>query len=131
MYRSPASKKVLEEQQAKNEIDDKKKREPCIKCCPCWVSFSDKMKVVVESNFMTYFVVGLILANSALMASEMHDQADWLGEFQYWGNVLFTILFTVEMVINMIGLGCKDYFKDGFNVFDFIVVILSLIELGA
>ena len=31
----------------------------------------------------------------------------------------------------MIGLGCKAYFKDGFNCFDFVVVILSLIELGA
>ncbi len=33
------------------------------------------------------------------------------------------------MVASMIGLGCKQYCSEGFNIFDAIIVILSLIEL--
>lgn len=54
-----------------------------------------------------------------------------MGDVQYWGNVVFTILFTVEMIMSMIGLGLKGYFSDGFNCFDCVVVVLSLVELGA
>jgi hypothetical protein len=35
------------------------------------------------------------------------------------------------MIMNLIGLGIKGYVSDGFNVFDGIVVIISLVELGA
>ena len=79
---------------------------------------------------MTYFIVFLILANSAVMASEMYEQEEWLTDFQYWGNVVFTILFTIEMIVNLIGLGWIGYISDGFNVFDGIVVALSLVELA-
>jgi len=76
-------------------------------------------------------VVFLILLNSATMASEHYGQPDWLGDVQYWANVVFTILFTLEMTINLIGLGVKPYFADAFNCFDAIVVCLSLFELAA
>lgn len=29
----------------------------------------------------------------------------------------------------MFGLGCKVYFQDGFNIFDFVIVMLSIVEL--
>ena len=43
--------------------------------------------------------------------------------------MVFTILFTIEMVLSLIGLGWKGYFSDGFNCFDCAVVVMSLIEL--
>ena len=33
------------------------------------------------------------------------------------------------MVISMIGLGIKKYCSDGFNIFDAIIVLLSLVDL--
>lgn len=33
------------------------------------------------------------------------------------------------MVLKLFGLGIKKYLKDGFNVFDGIIVIVSLVEL--
>merc|ERR1719232_1901153 len=100
-------------------------------CCIGWYRFSDCMEAVVKSNFMTCLVVALILGNSAVMASEYHNQPEWLSDFQYWANVVFTILFTIEMIMNLIGLGIKGYVSYGFNVFDGVVVIISLVELGA
>ena len=34
------------------------------------------------------------------------------------------------MIIALIGLGFKGYISDGFNIFDGIIVIFSLLELG-
>lgn len=44
------------------------------------------------------------------------------------GNSVFTILFACEMLTKMFGLGIKDYLKDGFNVFDAIVVIFGMLD---
>jgi hypothetical protein len=34
------------------------------------------------------------------------------------------------MVLKLLGLGFKDYLRDGFNIFDALLVILSLVEEG-
>ena len=34
------------------------------------------------------------------------------------------------MILNMIGLGLKQYLSDGFNIFDAVIVVLSLIDLA-
>ena len=43
-------------------------------------------------------------------------------------NLIFTIIFTTELVLKIIGLGFIGYIGDGFNQFDFVVVIFSLSE---
>ena len=43
---------------------------------------------------------------------------------------MFTVLFAFEMIFSMIGLGIKEYCSDGFNIFDAIIVLSSLVDLG-
>ena len=45
-------------------------------------------------------------------------------------NGVFTYIFLVEMISKLIGLGFKDYAADGFNVFDAVIVVISVVELG-
>jgi hypothetical protein len=45
-------------------------------------------------------------------------------------NLLFTILFTLEVVLKVIGLGIKPFSKEGFNIFDLLIVIISLVEIS-
>lgn len=42
-------------------------------------------------------------------------------------NYVFSSIFIVEMIMKMIGFGVRSYFKDSWNQFDFIVVILTII----
>ncbi|KFP52282.1 Voltage-dependent L-type calcium channel subunit alpha-1C, partial [Cathartes aura] len=44
-------------------------------------------------------------------------------------NMLFTGLFTVEMVLKLIAFKPKGYFSDPWNVFDFLIVIGSIIDV--
>jgi len=99
-------------------------------CCRCWLDMSAHFKKIVQSPRFTFLIVLLILLNSVVLATEHYEQPDWLSETQDIANIVFTVLFAFEMVFSMIALGIKDYFADGFNIFDSIIVVLSLIDLG-
>ncbi|XP_075226266.1 voltage-dependent calcium channel type A subunit alpha-1-like [Lycorma delicatula] len=43
-------------------------------------------------------------------------------------NLIFTILFLIECILKIIAFGLKNFFKDPWNVFDFITVIGSIID---
>lgn len=43
-------------------------------------------------------------------------------------DVFFVWVFTAEMIAKLIGLGVKNYVKDKFNIFDGIIVIVSLVD---
>lgn len=43
---------------------------------------------------------------------------------------VFTGIFMVEMVLKLIALDPYEYFQQGWNIFDSIIVTLSLVELG-
>ena len=43
-------------------------------------------------------------------------------------NYFFTAIFALEAVIKIIALG-KIYFKDGWNIFDFIIVVISIVSV--
>lgn len=43
---------------------------------------------------------------------------------------VFTGIFTAEMVLKLIAMDPYEYFQQGWNVFDSIIVTLSLVELG-
>ena len=45
-------------------------------------------------------------------------------------TVTFTATFAVEAVMKVMAMSPKYYFKEGWNIFDFIIVSLSMLELG-
>lgn len=45
-------------------------------------------------------------------------------------NFVLTLVFGSEMVLKLYGLGIWCYFRDKFNIFDFVIVITSFIEIG-
>ena len=44
-------------------------------------------------------------------------------------NKVFTVIFITEAAIRIIGIGARNYFKDGWNIFDFIVAFGSLVSI--
>ena len=45
-------------------------------------------------------------------------------------NQMFFLVFTIEMVIKLIGLGFKGYLRNRSNVFDGVIIILSTFDLA-
>ena len=39
-------------------------------------------------------------------------------------------MFTLEAILKIVGLGFKEFSKDRFNIFDALVVVISLVHLS-
>lgn len=46
----------------------------------------------------------------------------------YYANMGLTIVFVIEMIMKIFGLGIKEYLRDGFNIFDATIIIIGLLE---
>ena len=44
-------------------------------------------------------------------------------------NIIFFVVFLLEMLIKLIGMGPRVYVKDQFNIFDAFVVLISIVDL--
>lgn len=45
-------------------------------------------------------------------------------------NVFFTLIFSIECMIKIIGLGPKYYFASAWNIFDFVITAVSIISFS-
>uniref|UniRef100_A0A8C9DQV3 Sodium channel protein n=1 Tax=Prolemur simus TaxID=1328070 RepID=A0A8C9DQV3_PROSS len=70
----------------------------------------------------------LICLNMVTMMVETDDQSQEMTNILYWINVVFIVLFTGECVLKLISLRYY-YFTIGWNIFDFVVVILSIVGM--
>lgn len=68
------------------------------------------------------------MVNTLVMAIDHYEMSERLINILYYVNLILTIIFVVEMVIKIIGLGIRDYLRDGFNIFDSIIIIIGLLE---
>merc|ERR1711871_1939682 len=75
------------------------------------------------------FIMAVIAVNVLLMATEHHNQPDGLTTFLAITNLIFCIIFAVEMLLKQFALG-MEYFSDNFNCFDCLIVIISFLELA-
>ncbi|XP_007952232.1 sodium channel protein type 2 subunit alpha [Orycteropus afer afer] len=70
----------------------------------------------------------LICLNMVTMMVETDDQSQEMTNILYWINLVFIVLFTGECVLKLISLRYY-YFTIGWNIFDFVVVILSIVGM--
>jgi hypothetical protein len=42
--------------------------------------------------------------------------------------MVLTILFVIEMLLKILGLGIREYVRDNFNIFDAIIIIVGMLE---
>ena len=68
----------------------------------------------------------LICLNMVTMMVETDEQSQEMTNILYWINLVFIVLFTGECVLKLISLRYY-YFTIGWNIFDFVVVILSIV----
>lgn len=62
------------------------------------------------------------------MMVETAEQSEEMNTILYYINMVFIVIFTGECLLKMISLR-HYYFTNGWNIFDFIVVILSIIGM--
>uniref|UniRef100_A0A674DRQ3 Sodium channel protein n=1 Tax=Salmo trutta TaxID=8032 RepID=A0A674DRQ3_SALTR len=99
-------------------------------CCPMWLSFKGIVNTVVMDPFVDLAITVCIVLNTLFMAMEHYPMTKEFNHVLSVGNLVFTGIFTAEMCFKLIALDPYYYFQQGWNIFDGIIVSLSLMELG-
>lgn len=68
----------------------------------------------------------LICLNMVTMMVETDDQSPETEDVLYWVNFVFIVVFTGEFLLKLFALR-HYYFTNGWNIFDVVVVILSIV----
>ncbi|XP_066559414.1 voltage-dependent L-type calcium channel subunit alpha-1S isoform X2 [Amia ocellicauda] len=84
---------------------------------------------VVTSSYFEYLMFVLILLNTICLGMQHCGQSEEINYISDMLNVVFTGLFTLEMVLKLMAFKAKGYFGDPWNVFDFLIVIGSIIDV--
>ena len=85
-------------------------------------------KIVVHPIF-NCFIYLLIFGSSVTLALHSYDQSEEELKVIEGFDYFFTAVFIAEMILKLIGLGPKFYVKDPFNVFDAIIVMISVADI--
>ncbi|KAL0963798.1 hypothetical protein UPYG_G00313710 [Umbra pygmaea] len=99
-------------------------------CCLSWLKLKDLFKKIVMDPFVDLAITICIVMNTVFMAMEYDGMSDDFKKMLNVGNVVFTSIFTAEMCLKIVALDPYFYFQEGWNIFDGIIVSLSLMELG-
>ncbi|XP_048053583.1 sodium channel protein type 4 subunit alpha B [Megalobrama amblycephala] len=99
-------------------------------CCVPWVKFKKLMYLIVMDPFVDLGITICIVLNTVFMAMEHYPMTEDFEHILSVGNLVFTGIFTAEMVLKLIALDPYYYFQVGWNIFDSIIVTMSLVELG-
>jgi len=81
---------------------------------------------LVTNQKFDIFIMIVILLNMMTMAIEHYDQSQKLEDVLFIINQIFITIFTFECAMKIIALR-QYYFREPWNVFDFVVVISSIL----
>jgi len=83
---------------------------------------------IAESSPFNFAIFGVIVANAVVLGLETYDSIDRdLGGTLETLNTIFLGVFVIELAIRLAAFGARpqDFFRSGWNVFDFVVVAAS------
>ncbi|XP_078084353.1 sodium channel, voltage-gated, type I-like, alpha isoform X4 [Mustelus asterias] len=99
-------------------------------CHPHWLKIKEIVHLIVMDPFVDLAITICIVLNTLFMAMEHYPMTKRFESVLTYGNLVFTGIFTGEMIFKIIALDPYYYFQEGWNIFDGIIVSLSLMELG-
>ncbi|XP_065662158.1 sodium channel protein type 3 subunit alpha isoform X4 [Hydra vulgaris] len=79
----------------------------------------------IQAKYFEFFIMSVILLNMVTMMLQHHHQSLEFDLALIYLNYLFTGIFTLEAIVRLIAMRL-EYFKYGLNIFDFIIVCLSI-----
>jgi len=95
-----------------------------------WHDFQIKFQKVRDNKAFELFVIGVIIFSSLMIGIQTYDLDPWVDGGIRFLDYAVTLFFVLEISIRMAAEDrLRDFFKKGWNVFDFIIVAISLIPL--
>ncbi|XP_018043905.1 PREDICTED: muscle calcium channel subunit alpha-1 isoform X3 [Atta colombica] len=83
----------------------------------------------VTSQPFEYTIFTLIMINTVTLAMKFYRQPQVYTDVLDVLNMIFTAVFALEFVFKLAAFRFKNYFGDAWNVFDFVIVLGSFIDI--
>mmetsp|Transcript_12151 Transcript_12151/g.42104 ORF Transcript_12151/g.42104 Transcript_12151/m.42104 type:complete len:1551 (-) Transcript_12151:19-4671(-) len=85
----------------------------------------------VKSDGFGNVVLVVIILNTVCLAMEHDNMSSGFTDFLAYSNYVFTVFFSIEMVLKLAGLGIVEYVMNPWDLFDGVIVIVSIVEVLA
>lgn len=84
----------------------------------------EKIRQIVEHKYFQPFIISIILLNGVIIVAESYLTGN---DLPLTLDTIIVWIFVVELALKMIGLGVRGYFSEKWNIFDFLIVVASLL----
>ena len=89
-----------------------------------WVCF-----LIVSAKMFDIVIYMCICGNTVALALEFHGSPVLMDVILAWSNMIFTYIFTLEMLLKLAAYGLGAYMADRMNILDAGVTVLGLVEM--
>ncbi|WP_319379993.1 ion transporter [Thiomicrorhabdus sp.] len=95
-----------------------------------WSAFKEGFQSVRDNKIFEMFVIAVILFSSLMIGIRTYQLNETATAILIFLDYAVTLFFLVEILIRMAAEDrLRDFFKKGWNIFDFVIVVVSLIPL--
>ncbi len=92
--------------------------------------FTEKFKSLAANKFFEKIVILVILISAFMIGLSTYSVPEWIENFIYFFDISITVFFAIEIFIRFKSYNkVLNFFKNGWNIFDLLIVIGSLIPL--
>ena len=94
------------------------------------MSAISRFQAIRSNKFFETFIILVIMASALLVGIKTYDVPGPVQTIVFWLDILITAIFVIEISIRFAAEERKlDFFKSGWNIFDVLVVTVSLIPI--
>ena len=86
--------------------------------------------VIYKQPIVQYFFYFCILINSIILGLERVNMSNLENKIIEKVNIVLVAIFTLEMFLLIVGYGFNKFIRDAMSVWDCLIVIVSIIEIG-
>ena len=80
-------------------------------------------------QIFNYIITTAIVANIIILASTVYGESAVFTKAKEDCNYAFTAIFIIEAVVKVTGLGWHNYWRSGWNKFDFFLILMAIIDI--
>ncbi|KAK9516044.1 hypothetical protein VZT92_024006 [Zoarces viviparus] len=99
-------------------------------CCGCCRWLKLRLYIFITSPFFDLGVVICLIVNIVFMCLECYPMMERFERTLNEAQLVFTMIFIAEMFLKVVAMDPYGYFQVSWNVFDSIIVFVSLLELS-
>ncbi|OMJ67418.1 hypothetical protein SteCoe_35428 [Stentor coeruleus] len=122
--------KLIEVQRPKIDFTPIKPDVPKLSWRMKWWNIRMDFYYKINTNWFGTGTMVVIIINTVIMASEYYGMSDTHVYVADKLNIILNIIFAIEMIMKLIGLGLRGYAYETMNLFDGFIVIMGIIEMS-